>query len=176
MKIKLKGQRFDNLEEIHAELQKAMETLTKRLPEQLSIVAETLGLLGTLRWGILVCVLPPPPAQIPPGLIHFGNFRVASHIVTRGENVLRSSEISVAQKIFGPVQENGCLGRLRVSEIHKLYDEYDVKFIKLGRLRWSGRVMRMEGSDPAKKVLCLKAGGSGDKKKATEGSRGDCRS
>ena len=35
----------------------------------------------------------------------------------------------------------------------------DVKFVKLGRLRWAGHVRRMEVSDPAEKVLCTKPGG-----------------
>jgi hypothetical protein len=52
------------------------------------------------------------------------------------------------------------------SEICKLRDEYDVKFIKLGRPRWAGHMMRMEQSDPARKVICTKPGGTGDKKEA----------
>jgi hypothetical protein len=52
------------------------------------------------------------------------------------------------------------------SEICKLYDEYDdVKFIKLCRLTWARHVMRMEESDPAKKVLCTKPGGYGDRRR-----------
>jgi hypothetical protein len=47
-----------------------------------------------------------------------------------------------------PLQENN-------SEIYKLYDEhYVVKFIKLGGLRWAGHLMRIDESDPARKVLC----------------------
>jgi hypothetical protein len=47
-----------------------------------------------------------------------------------------------------------------------MYDEYDdVKFIKIGRLRWARRVMKMEESDTAKKVLCNKPGGSGDRRR-----------
>ena len=44
-----------------------------------------------------------------------------------------------------------------VRGIHTLYDEYH------GRLRRAGHVMRMEESDPAKKVLCATPGGSGDR-------------
>jgi hypothetical protein len=40
---------------------------------------------------------------------------------------------------------------LQNSEIYNLCDEYGVKFIKLGRLRWVGYVMRMEEGEPAKK-------------------------
>ena len=39
-----------------------------------------------------------------------------------------------------------------------------MKFIKLVRLRWAGHVMRLEEGDPAKKVLCPKPGGTGDRR------------
>jgi hypothetical protein len=49
--------------------------------------------------------------------------------------------------------------------MYKRYDEHDVlKFIKLGRLRWAGHVMRMEESDPALKVLCTKQTGNRDRR------------
>jgi hypothetical protein len=41
-----------------------------------------------------------------------------------------------------------------------LYDKYKVKFIKDGRFRRVGDVMRMEEIAPAKKVLCIKPGRS----------------
>jgi hypothetical protein len=82
-----------------------------------------------------------------------------------GENILRSFERKVLRIIFGPVLENGCWRRRKTSEIYKLYDEHVVKFIKLGRLRWAGHVMEMEESDPARKILCTKPGGTGDRKK-----------
>ena len=50
-------------------------------------------------------------------------------------------------------------------EIYMLYDEYDVKFIKLGRLRWAEHVIKMEESDAAKKVPCTKAGVNGDRER-----------
>jgi hypothetical protein len=40
-----------------------------------------------------------------------------------------------------------------------------VYFIKLSRLRCAGHVMRMDESDPARKILCAKPGGMGDRKK-----------
>jgi hypothetical protein len=49
------------------------------------------------------------------------------------------------------------------SKMHKLHDEYNVKFITLGTLRWAGHVIRMEESDPAKKVLCTQPGGHGER-------------
>jgi hypothetical protein len=45
---------------------------------------------------------------------------------------------------------------LKNSEIYRLYDEHDVKFIKLSGLTSAGHVMRMEESDPAREVLCTK--------------------
>jgi hypothetical protein len=55
---------------------------------------------------------------------------------------------------------------LSTSEIYKLTDENDdAKFVKLGRLRWAGHGMRIEESDPARKVLCTKPGGIGDRKR-----------
>ena len=81
----------------------------------------------------------------------------------QGENLLSSFETIVLQKIFVPELENRCWRRCRNSEIYKLYDEHHVvKFIKLGRLRWVGHVMRMEESNPIKKVICTKTGGNGD--------------
>lgn len=50
----------------------------------------------------------------------------------------------VLQKIFGPVHENGRWRRHKISEIYTFNDEYGVgKFIKFGRLRWVGYVMRI---------------------------------
>jgi len=46
-----------------------------------------------------------------------------------------------------------------------MYNEYDVKFIELGRFRWARRVMKMEESDSAKKVPCTKAEINGDRKR-----------
>jgi hypothetical protein len=53
--------------------------------------------------------------------------------------------------MFGPVLENECCRRGKNSEIYRTYDEYNVKFIKCGRFRWAGHVMRMEGSDLRRK-------------------------
>jgi hypothetical protein len=77
---------------------------------------------------------------------------------------LRSFDRKVLRIIFGPVLENGCWRRRKNSAIYKLYDEHDVEFIKLSRLRWAGHVMRMDESGPARKVLCTKPGGIGDSK------------
>jgi hypothetical protein len=55
-------------------------------------------------------------------------------------------------------------GSAKTLEIYKLHEEYDVNFIKLGRLGWAGHVMKMEGSDTAKKVPCTEAGVNGGRK------------
>ena len=72
----------------------------------------------------------------------------------QGENLLRSFDRIVLGKIFDLAPENGFWSRRKISEMYKRYDEHDVlKFVKLGRLRRAGHVMRMEESDPALKVL-----------------------
>jgi hypothetical protein len=55
--------------------------------------------------------------------------------------------------------------RHEAGEMHKLHDECDVKFIKLGGLRWAGHVIRVEESGLVKKVLCTKPGGSGSRRR-----------
>ena len=40
-----------------------------------------------------------------------------------------------------------------------------MRFVKLGRFRWAGHVRRMEVSDPAEKVLCIKTGGNGERRR-----------
>jgi hypothetical protein len=53
----------------------------------------------------------------------------------QGENLLRSLERKVMWKIFGPVLENACWRRRKKSEICKLCDQHDVKFLNLSSLR-----------------------------------------
>ena len=80
---------------------------------------------------------------------------------------MRTFDRKVLRKIFGHPVESGCWRRRRNSEIYKPDDdEHDVvTFIKLGRLRWAGHVMRMEESDAAKKFLCAKTEGNGNRKR-----------
>jgi hypothetical protein len=73
--------------------------------------------------------------------------------------------IGKIRKIFGPVCENGCWRRRKISEIYTLNDEQGVgKFIKFGRIRWVGHVMRITQSDHANKVFCNKPGQNGDRR------------
>jgi len=52
------------------------------------------------------------------------------------------------------------------NENYKSDDEHDVvHFIKFGRLRRAGQVMRMEGSGPAEKFLCTKREGNSNKRR-----------
>jgi hypothetical protein len=55
----------------------------------------------------------------------------------RGDIFFRFFERKVPRKIFGLVLESGCWRRHKNCEIDKIYDEYDVKFIKHDRLRWA---------------------------------------
>jgi hypothetical protein len=60
------------------------------------------------------------------------------------ENLFRSFEREVLRKMFVPVLENACWRKCKNSEKCKICEEYDVKYIKLGRIRWAGHMMRME--------------------------------
>jgi hypothetical protein len=47
MKLKLKGRRFDNIEEIQAESQRVLDTLTEGLPGSVPKMEETVGPVST---------------------------------------------------------------------------------------------------------------------------------
>ena len=97
---------------------------------------------------------------IKPVLTH-GSETMGKH----GENLLRSLDRKVLQKIFRLVHENGCWRRRKISEIYTLNCEYGVgKFIKFGRLRWVVHVLRITESDPANKIFCTKPGKNGDRR------------
>ena len=70
-------------------------------------------------------------------------------------------------KIFGTVPEYQWRGAHKNPEIYMFYDEYHVVFINVVDLDGLD-VMRMEESDPAKKVLCTKTGGNGDRRKSRQ--------
>jgi hypothetical protein len=53
----------------------------------------------------------------------------------QGDIFFRFFERKVLRKIFGLVLESVCWRRHKNCEIDKIYDEYDVEFIKLGSLR-----------------------------------------
>jgi hypothetical protein len=60
------------------------------------------------------------------------------------KNLFSSFERKILRIIFGPVLENGCWRKCTNSEICKICDECNVEFIELGRIRWTGHMMRME--------------------------------
>jgi hypothetical protein len=65
-------------------------------------------------------------------------------------------ERKILRSIFGATQEGGMWRRFNF-ELYRLYKEPDiVKTIKIGRLRWTGHVMRMDVDDPLWKTLLEK--------------------
>ena len=84
-------------------------------------------------------------------------------MVKHDENHLRSFDRKALGKISGRILKNWCCHKN--CEIYKLCDKYGVKCIKVGRLRWAGHVMRTKECDPAKKVLCTKSQGNGDRRR-----------
>jgi hypothetical protein len=73
---------------------------------------------------------------------------------------LRCFERKVLCNIFGSKYQGGNWYRRTNRELYGLLKEEDViKLIKLSRLRWAGHVMRLNGNDPARKVLMSQPGG-----------------
>jgi hypothetical protein len=63
--------------------------------------------------------------------------------------------------IYSPVNENGVRRTRYNSELYTLYNESDiVKVDKIGRLRWLGRLLGMQESDPCRKLTLLKPEGT----------------
>jgi hypothetical protein len=73
----------------------------------------------------------------------------------REEHRLRVFENSVLRRIFGPNREEDGSGRkLHNDEIHSLYSSPNiVRVIKSRRMRWAGRVARMEKGRGVYRVL-----------------------
>lgn len=76
-------------------------------------------------------------------------------------NRLNIFERKVLRSIFGPVNvDNEWRARYNY-ELHELFGEPNItSFIKMGRLRWAGHVIRLEDSRPAIRVLRYEPGGS----------------
>ena len=70
-------------------------------------------------------------------------------------------ENEVLRKIFGAKKEEitGEWRTLHNTELHALYSSNIVRILKLKRLRWAGRVERMEQSSNAYRVLVGKLEG-----------------
>jgi hypothetical protein len=82
-------------------------------------------------------------------------YRAGTRVLTKqDEHHLSILERKIRRRIYGPVMD---WGRWRVrtnQELYQLCGENDiVKFCKLSRLRWAGRVIRQDDDDLSKKVL-----------------------
>jgi hypothetical protein len=70
-------------------------------------------------------------------------------------------ERRILRTIYGPTKEGDEWRIQNNKHLYDLYkDEHIVTFIKLGRLRWTGHVIRMEEDRPAKRILVSNTGGA----------------
>ena len=75
------------------------------------------------------------------------------------ESALAVSERKILRKIYGPVKENELWRIRRNGELEVIIKgENIVRFVKCQRLRWFGRIERMEGTEiPKKKRCCMES-------------------
>ena len=68
---------------------------------------------------------------------------------------LRIFERKILRKLFGPVQDENGIWRIRKNhELNELIGNADiVRFIKSRRMAWLGHVMRMDGGRMARRIL-----------------------
>jgi len=71
----------------------------------------------------------------------------ARTLTNRDKQYLRMSERRILRKIFGPVQNEDGLWRIRMNyELNDLINNTDiVRYVKRKIMAWLGHVMRMEG-------------------------------
>jgi hypothetical protein len=76
-------------------------------------------------------------------------------LTNRDEQYLRLFERRILRKIFGPVQNEDGLWRIRMNyELNDLIKSADiVRLAKSKRMAWLGHVMRMEENRTPKRVL-----------------------
>ena len=76
-------------------------------------------------------------------------------LTSRNEQQLRIYERKIIRKIFGPVQDENGIWRIRKNhELNELIGNEDiVRFIKCRRVAWLGHVMRMDGGRMPRRVL-----------------------
>jgi hypothetical protein len=73
------------------------------------------------------------------------------------EKLLSVFERRILRCVFGEVQENGVWMKTYKHELYELFNEPDiVKYIKINRLGWAGRVIRMDNKRTVKKVFNIK--------------------
>jgi hypothetical protein len=76
-------------------------------------------------------------------------------LTSRNEQQLRIFEQKILRKMFGPVQEENGLWRIRKNhELNELIENVNiVRFIKGRRIAWLGHVMRMDGMRIPRRLL-----------------------
>jgi hypothetical protein len=76
-------------------------------------------------------------------------------LTSRNGQRLRIFERKILRKIFGPVQDENGIWRIRKNhELNELKGNADiVRFIKSRRMAWLGYVMRMDGGRMPKRIL-----------------------
>ena len=124
---------------------------------------------GLKRTGLGVDNPPPPSAEVKERVdLHLYYFTVSAVL----QHDLRNASTSkghLPELFICRNDTKRILEEAQISEIYNVYGEYcAVKFIELGTLTWAGHVMRIEESDPAKKVVCTKPGGSKYRRKGRQ--------
>ena len=75
-------------------------------------------------------------------------------LTNRDEQHLRTFELRILRKIFGPVQNKEGSWRIRMNyELNELIENRIVRFTKSGRIAWLGHVMRMDDKRTPKRIL-----------------------
>ena len=65
------------------------------------------------------------------------------------ESRLGVFERKILRRVYGPI----CEGARYTEELYRLYDETDlVTTIRITRIRWAGRIVRMQDNLPCKKI------------------------
>ncbi|KAJ4437298.1 hypothetical protein ANN_17436 [Periplaneta americana] len=99
--------------------------------------------------------LPPTPDEEESGDRTLVMKRLAS------DSLALSKDTKVLRSIFGPVNVDNEWRARYNHELYELFSEPNItSFIKMGRLRWAGHIMRLEDSRPAIRVLRYESGGS----------------
>jgi len=76
-------------------------------------------------------------------------------LTSRNEQKLRIYQQKILRKIFGPIQDENGIWRIRKNhELDELIGNADiVRFIKSRRMAWLGHVMRMDGGRMPRRIL-----------------------
>jgi hypothetical protein len=82
-------------------------------------------------------------------------------LTSLNEQQLRIFERKILRKMFGPVQDENGIWRIRKNhELNELIGSADtVRFIKSRRMAWLGHVMRMDGGKMPRRILEWKSMG-----------------